>query len=255
MPDDYDYSQKPQRRGIQTAPPPPLTTFLLMGICLVATLPNIFPALLEQSIWQRVALSFNGSRDDVWSGRYYVLFTAIFSHGSPWHLLFNMMALFTLGTVLEISIGSLLMMVFVVVSGVICSCAELAISGELGIGFSGVIYAMFGMMWAGRGSYPAWATVANSDNFRYAVGWAVFCVFATYFHILRIANSAHFAGLFFGLSIGFAFLAPRKRPLWGIPLALLIIIAILSVTVMPHSAAWMAWREPFGALFHVLTKL
>jgi len=254
MPDSYDYSQKPQRRGTQNVPSPPLTTFLLMGISLAATLPRLIPGLLQEPIWQQVYAAFNGSRYQIWDGQYYLLFTAIFSHVDILHLLFNMMMLFTLATELEITVGPLLLMLFVVVSAVVTSCAELAV-GHNGVGFSGVIYAMFGMMWAGRGSYPAWATVANIDNFRWMVGWAVFSIFTSWLGWMQVGNAAHFSGLLFGLSIGFAFLAPRKRLLWTIPLALLIILAILTLTVMPHSLAWLSWKLPFGALFHVFPNL
>lgn len=221
---------------------PPLTTFLLMGICLVATIPVLRPQLLDDPLWQRVFSAFLIMPSDIWSGQYQGLITNIFVHGSILHILFNMLWLYSLGMVLEATIGPLLMLVIMAAAGFVASGAEFAVMGQPGIGFSGVVYALFGMMWAGKGRYPAWDAMATRDNWRYMVGWAIFCVITTVTGFMRIANFAHFGGLLFGLSIGYAFFAPRRRPLWLIVTALLLVVSVLSATWMPWSPAWREWH-------------
>lgn len=239
MPDDFDYSQRPQRAAPQQ-PAPPITTFLLMGICFVATLPRLAPSLLRDPFWQHIVSVFYVPSEAIWSGQVQGMLTTVFVHGDILHILFNMMWLYQLGMVLELTIGPLLMVVIMAAAGFVASGAELAIMGQTGIGFSGIVYALFGMMWAGRGKYPMWAAVATGDNWRVMIGWAVLCVVATYFNWMHIANAAHFGGLLFGVSIGYAFFAPRKRPLWIIPMVLLVVLTILSVVWMPWNPDWRA---------------
>src|SRR5437016_11177036 len=91
----------------------------------------------------------------IWDGRYSSLFTDVFVHagaigGIPWHLVFNLVYLIALGRILEETIHPALWMCFFVAAGVASSGAELALSGHNAIGVSGIIYAMFGLMWAGR---------------------------------------------------------------------------------------------------------
>jgi GlpG protein len=240
MPDDFDFSKRPQRAGTQ--PMPPLTTFLLMGICLVATLPVIRPGLLDDPLWQQVRGAFDIPNESIWSGKYQGLITNVFEHGNILHILFNMMWLYPMGMALEATIGPLLMLVIMAAAGFVASGAELAFTGQTGIGFSGIVYALFGMMWAGKGRYPAWDAIATRDNWRYMIGWGVFCIVTTVFNWWPVANFAHFGGLLFGLSIGYAFFAPRRRPLWIIAAVLLIIVAVLSATWMPWSPEWRDWH-------------
>ena len=110
-------------------------------------------------------------------------------------------------------------------------------SGVPGIGMSGVVYAMFGLMWAGRGMYPAWGAVATQYNLRLFIGWGLFCLVATYIPALHfaVANGAHGGGFLLGLSLGFLFFAPRRRWIWAVPLALLVAATIFAVARL-HNA-------------------
>jgi membrane associated rhomboid family serine protease len=225
MPDAWDFTQKPQRAGpvVQT----PLLTYLLTGLSLVLTVAYLYPNLLSGNLWMQL-VDFDFREAEGASPR--SLLTNIFIHGSWLHLLFDMIWLVQIGRILEGTLSPLIYLAFIVGAAAIGSACQVLISGSTGIGMSGVVYAMFALMWAGRGVYPAWGAIATRDNLRLFIGWGLFCLVATYIPALHfgIANGAHGGGFLFGLCIGFLFFNPRRRWVWAAPLALLIGVVVFS---------------------------
>ena len=225
MPDTWDFSQKPQRAGpvLQT----PLLTYLMVALSVIITIAYLMPGAISSPLWYQLGhFGFaNTSGTAPWG-----MITTIFIHGSPLHLIFDMLWLLQLGRMLEATLHPLTYLAFIVGAAVVGSGCEVLISGSPGIGMSGVVYAMFALMWAGRGMYPAWAAIATQQNLRFLIGWAILCIVATYIPILRIgvANGAHVGGFLFGLCIGFLFFTPRRRWIWAAPLVTLIGITIFS---------------------------
>ena len=214
----------------------PLLTYLLCVVSVIVTL--AFLANPEQGTFlYRLGHMGIGSPNDIWTGRYYLLLTCNFDHGSWMHLIFNMMWLVQMGRVLESTLKPWQYALFMLGGAVVGSCSEMML-GDLGIGMSGVVYAMFGLLWAGRGAYASWVSIATRQNLNVFIGWGLLCVFLTYANIMPIANGAHGGGLLFGLCIGWLFFAPRRRPIWWIPLAALGIICVLAITWVPWSPAW-----------------
>ena len=220
MPDSWDFSQRPRRAG--TTPQAPVLTYLLTALSVLIT--AAFLTTNERdagTLWYNVGhFGFAETPGAApWS-----LITTIFIHGSLLHILFNMVWLVQLGRILESTLNPLVYALFILAAAAAGSACEVLISGNTGIGMSGVVYAMFGMMWAGRGMFPAWGAIATRDNLRYFIGWGLFCVVATYVPGLHfgVANGAHGGGFLFGLSVGFLFFSPRRRWAWAAPLALLV---------------------------------
>src|SRR5258707_13914063 len=117
----------------------------------------------------------------IWSGNWSTLFTGVFVHatagnGIPWHLIFNMLYFVLLGRVLEATLTPIRWLLFFMVSGIVSSGAELAFSSQNAIGASGVVYAMFGLMWAGRYEHPVWALIATPKTFKILIAWGLLCV-------------------------------------------------------------------------------
>ena len=239
MPDDFDYSKfdysKPREARLNTDTQP-LLTYLLCAISVIVTF-AAFANPEPGTFLYRLGHLGLGTPNDVWNGRYYFLVTCIFNHVAWWHLLFNMMWLVQLGRVLETTLKPWQYALFMLCAAVVSSCSEMMIGSE-GVGMSGVVYAMFGLLWAGRGAHPSWGGVATRQNFNYFVGWGLLCVFLTYANIMPIGNAAHGGGFLFGLCIGWLFVAPRRRPLWWIPLAGLGVVCVLALTWVPWSPAW-----------------
>jgi membrane associated rhomboid family serine protease len=223
MPDNWDFTQKPQRAGAvgQT----PILTYLLLALSVVTTAAYLTGGGQPGTLWYNVGhFGFAETPGAApWS-----LITTVFIHGSWLHLLFNMLWLVQIGRILEATLNPIVYLAFLVGAAAVGGGCQFLISGSTGIGMSGVVYAMFALMWAGRGLYPAWGAVATQANLRLFVGWGLFCIVATYLHILAIANGAHAGGFLFGLSVGFLFFTPRRRWVWAAPLVLLVGATVFS---------------------------
>jgi len=229
MPDNWDFTQKPQRAGAvgQT----PILTYLLLALSVVTTAAYLTAGDQPGTLWYSVGhFGFAETPGAApWS-----LITTVFIHGSWPHLLFDMLWLVQLGRILETTLSPVVYLAFLVAAAAVGGGCQFLLSGGTGIGMSGVVYAMFALMWAGRGGYPAWGTVATQANLRLLVGWGIFCAVATYsglfhaFGLPNIANGAHGGGFLFGLSVGFLFFMPRRRWVWAAPLVLLVGATIFS---------------------------
>jgi membrane associated rhomboid family serine protease len=207
-----------------------------------STLPNT-------SLWYRLGHFGHLPAEAIWSGHWPALFTTFFLHGDParplltvLHLGFNLLVLIQAGKVLEATLHPLAYYLFFVLSAIVGSAAELALSGQTGVGASGVVYAMFGLLWSGRTEDEEWAEVANPFSISFVVGWAVLCVLLTWLKIVPVANAAHFAGLTFGVVVGWLFVSRRRRFFSALVLGGLGAMVILSITWLPWSPKWTYWK-------------
>jgi membrane associated rhomboid family serine protease len=247
MPDSWDFSQRPKRT--ETTSGPPYTTGLLCLISVLVTLATSFPDDSAGSVWSELGHAFYSSPTDIWSGKFYELMTPVFVHANLvaggigfTHLLFNMLWLWRLGALVEIAAGPLAFLGFCCAAAAVGCGAQLLFSGQTGIGMSGVVYALFGLMWASKGRYPTWDAIATRDNLRFFVLWGLFCIVATTFHLFDVANAAHVGGFLFGLAVGYAFVAPRKRPVWIAVVVLLAATTVMAATWIPWDPIWQAWH-------------
>lgn len=222
---------------------PPIMTWVLVAVSVVLSIAPLlgdsagqFPTLVH---WTELA---SPSSDAIWSGHYAGLFTSAFVHGGIWHLLFDMLWLYRLGAVLELTMNPLAYLGFVLVAAGISAGAELLAFGEQGIGMSGVVYAMAGLMWAGRARIAPWRAEMTPQTLNIFIIWGIFCVIATYTGIMRIANAAHGGGFLFGLAVGYVFVDRRYRVPWAAVIAALVAVAAIGVTWVPWSGAWTWWK-------------
>ena len=241
MPDTWDFSQRRQRQADPLAQAP-ILTYLLVALSVIITGASLLGGSQPSSLLYAVGNFGYASPDQIWDGHIWGLVTTVFIHGGVLHLLFNMLWMVQLGRILERTLPPLTYLAFLVAAAAVGSATELLVSGTTGIGMSGVIYAMLGLMWAGRGYDAAWRAVATRDNLRVFILWGLFCVAATYLHFLSIANGAHGGGFLFGLCVGFLFYSPRRRYVWAAPLALLLTACVLACTWQPWSGNWTFWK-------------
>jgi rhomboid protease GluP len=240
MPDTWNFSRRSRQADISAQPP--ILTLLLIGLSVLITVASLTAGDETGSLWYNIGHFGEVSSERIWNGRYWGLVTCIFVHGSWIHLLFNMIWLYQIGLVLEATLNQGVYFLIVLAAAIVGSTCEMLISGSTGIGMSGVVYALFGLMWAGRTMIPAWASVATPQNLQIMVGWGLFCIVATKLHFLQIANGAHGGGFLLGLCLGFLFFSIRPHRLWAIPLALLVGVSVLAVTWMPWSPDWTFWK-------------
>ena len=232
---------------MRIAPQP--TTVLLCIVCILVTFAHSTTRAGDPGLWAQMGHFTDVDSDQIWNGHYSPLFTNMFLHADfthglgITHLLYDVMWLYQLGCLCELAIGPVWYILFFAAAAVVGSCSELAVSGTVGIGASGVVYALFGFMWAGRYKYPEWQTIANRWNLQVMIGWGLYCIFTTYTHMMNVANGAHSGGLAFGYCLG-VLCFDRGRWRWPLiaPLAALLTICALSLTYMPWSGSWLWWK-------------
>ncbi len=224
--------QAPLCEDAPTRPRTPWVTYAVLVVCV--------------AIW--LGIQYSGDPDseevlyrhgyadgwDVWDGAWWSLITSAFVHVDLIHLFFNMYWLWILGRPMERAVGSLRLFAFVVLAAFVSSSVQLAVSDNAGIGFSGVLYALFGFMWIARRRYPAFLAVVTQQVVRLLLAWLVLCFFLDAAEILNIGNAAHVSGLAFGVLLGYAVVPTPKRA-----------AAIAAVTVLTLASVvplfWMPW--------------
>jgi membrane associated rhomboid family serine protease len=175
---------------------------------------------------------------EIWTGAYWGLVTPTFVHVDFWHILFNMWWAKDLGRILELTLGRLRYLVFIIAAAIIACGAQLAFSGMTGIGYSGVLYAMFGYMWVTRHVEPRYQKILTKQNIQWLLGWLVLCIALTVAKVWQVGNGAHLAGLAFGCLVGSAFTLRIhvKASVFG--LTVLGAVALISAVYMPWSPYW-----------------
>ena len=114
------------------------TTNILIGICVIVYIIQMLrPETTRQFGLYAAPLAAQG---------FYRIITCAFLHGSPTHLLMNMMSLYNIGTYVEERLGDPKYLLIVLVSALSSGLAVVTLSpaGTITIGFSGVIFGLFG---------------------------------------------------------------------------------------------------------------
>jgi GlpG protein len=225
--EDEDAEQQPK-------PPTPLVAYGFIEIC-VAIYAYVFFGFATDEGASKLHDILAPSAFQVWRGHWWGLLGAAFVHLSFFHLLFNMWWVKDFGRLLEPRLGALKFTLFSVLAAIIGSGAQLAFSNQTGIGFSGVVYAYFGYLFAARESDPAYSAFMNPQTIRWMFGWFIFCIIATAAGVWNVANYAHAGGLAFGWLVGTAFVQRRYAAVCSAGVLLLLALTTVAVTWMPWS--------------------
>jgi membrane associated rhomboid family serine protease len=138
--------------------------------------------------------------------------SCILPHGSPMHLIFNLYWVWSLGSALERIIGPGRYLGFVVLTAVVSSGADWLLASG-GIGLSGVVYGVFGLLWTMRNK-PRYVGLVDRVTYKLFMIWLVLCVVLTYTGIMAIGNFAHGFGLLVGVMVGRSMKA--RGTVWGV---------------------------------------
>jgi membrane associated rhomboid family serine protease len=180
-------------------------------------LPQLTIALIALSLIAAVLTRLGSERDLVvpflinWyelsQGQWWRLITPIFLHFGLLHLLFNMVWLWELGRVIEWRFGWSRLLLLVLLAGVASNLAELAWSGPLFGGMSGVVYALLTYLWM-QGRFNPWLGL---DVPRHILAIMLAWFFLCWMGLLGpVANMAHTGGLIVGALWGYV--DARRRP-------------------------------------------
>lgn len=144
---------------------------------------------------------------------------------------------------LEPGMGRKKYLLFILCAAVVSSGLQLLFTDQTGIGFSGVVYAMFGFGVIARRVQPQYHEIVDTRTAQWLLGWLVLCIVLTYFDVLNIANEAHIAGLVFGLCVGMVFVARTYVRACSVVLVFLAAMTVISVTYLPWSEDWRSRHE------------
>lgn len=133
--------------------------------------------------------------------------SAIFLHGSPGHLLYNMFALALFGTLLEQIVGRKKFMLIFFGAGIFANIISINFYGS-SLGASGAIYGIIGALMIIRPFLMVWAFGVPMPMILAGIFWAL-GDFVGIFTPSNVANIAHLAGMALGIFLGIFF---RKNP-------------------------------------------
>ena len=158
-------------------------------------------------------------------GDWYRLVSAMFLHGSLLHLVFNMLALYWLGTVVEQALGTWRYVLLYFVSGIAGSAGALLFSNPFAVtvGASGAIFGVMGALLVLE--YRATGTFAGQ-----ALG-LIIANLAITFLIPNISKGGHVGGLIGGILATFALSQFRYARPRSLGPALVVLIAVVSLVV------------------------
>lgn len=175
-----------------------------------------------------------GISPEVWAGELWRPFTTTLLHGDLLHALFNGFWLVTFGPPLEERFGPVRFGWLVVLLAYLSTMCQF-VGGNWWIspdgwqpmvGFSGVIYGLFGVAWMGARREPALREVCPTSIVQFLIFWFFFAMILDYTGLMPIGNIAHGSGLVFGVLYGLA-IFDRRRTLW-ISVALVLTFVVLA---------------------------
>lgn len=181
----------------------PVTTLLLVAIVIGSVLQFLTGGL--DGLVTRAGANY---RPAVLAGEYWRLVASMFLHGGIVHLIVNAWALYQLGALFEIWMGSSRLLLTYFLTGVAGSLASIMWTAGPSVGASGAIFgllgALIGFLLRHRERLNEW----GKSLLMQFVGWAAVNVFLG-FSVPGIDNAAHLGGCAAGFLLG---LVLRPRP-------------------------------------------
>jgi GlpG protein len=202
---------------------PPLTVTLVISCIAISLLTNF--GNKTSPVWQAVynkmtfidtaalvadkPAAYNISRGEIWR-----IFTPIFLHGHPFHLLFNVMALWQLGKLCERMEGTVRFGLWVLLIAAASSLLQglmphgpntpipvMFQGNPYFVGISGVVFGLFGFLWTKTQARPDLGIRLNELSIIIMLVILV-AGFLGAFESLRTANLCHLGGLLSGMALG-----------------------------------------------------
>jgi GlpG protein len=193
----------------------PLTSILIAVCVVIFLLQNTWGVSFENrlyfaSIEVRDGHLQSHGLDDIRQGEFWRLVTPVFMHGGIVHILFNMWWLAYLGTMIEIRRGTIRLAGLVLISAVLSNFGQYLYMerfepGQLPLflGFSGVVYALFGYIWMKMVHEPEQRLMIHPNNITIMMVWLFLCMTDFMSSVIGpVGNAAHIVGLIVGITFG-----------------------------------------------------
>lgn len=173
----------------------------------------------------------------IWRGAVWRFATTTLLHASFLHLAFNLYMFWRFGVALETWLGTVRYGVYLLLLSFGSMATEFLATAGSAVGLSGVVYGMFGTLYALRRTKGFAAEVMQPSLVQTMVGWFVLCIVLTEFGVMPVANVAHGAGAGLGWVIGVAATKRRRT-------AYLALLGLATVLVV-GATQWMPWDGRF----------
>jgi len=207
-------------------PPPPLFSWIYLGLCVLVFLPHAMdPVPPDKYLLYGPAIA---------AGEWWRVLTSNFEHVTPLHILFNGLSIFSFGPVVERQVGSGRMRIIWLIAGLLSSATALAFMWHFqSAGASGVIAGWLGL------ALP----IADARARKVLIQWTFLLVLVSL--VPRVAWAAHLGGFVGGLVPGLlmreAYRTTPTRPFrlfdrLALPLLLLAAVAVVVVVAL-HAGA------------------
>ena len=173
------------------------------------------------------------------SREYYRIFTSIFLHGSIWHLLYNMLALFFLGSAIETKIKSWQYMLVYLIGGILANLVMLipifASPDSIGVGASGAISALIGLgTFFSPGKFVLFPTIIPVP---FVVAGAIFFLgqSVNLFTKSYIAYPVHLAGMIIGSLFGLKWSEDKGKKVF------IFLLTLVMIMLLPYLIRFIIW--------------
>jgi len=241
---ESDHSQPPSGAAVPTRRVPWVTAAACVAMLALFAVVCLTPNAAPFASW-----GYRGDAFQVWSGAVWVLLASALIHRALWHLALNIYWLWSLGRAIEAAFGPLVVGLLLVTSAFVSSSFQLAIFDNVGVGASGMAFAVFGFGWLARSkNHELRATFTPRVGVLFA-SWFAGC-WVIWTHV--VGNGAHLGGLLLGAVAAEAFVI-RRRPRLAKAGAILMLVLALGVSfVCPWSATWwstMGYRAHAGGQY------
>jgi GlpG protein len=208
-------------------PPPPLTDFLKYPVTagLSALAVAVTVAWHAGSDISALFMNFRA-----WEGELWRLFTSALPHVNVFYLGFNLYWLWVFGSAIEATFGRLRTTAIFLFFAAGSAAAEYAFFRG-GVGLSGVVYGLFGLLWVLSRKDDRFRGTVDVQTVGLFVAWFFLCIALTASGVWAIANVAHGMGAVQGVLLGFALAARRGKRLVIACLAGLMLAVVAAATV------------------------
>ena len=180
-----------------------------------------------------------GILPSIWSGQVWRPFTTCLMHGNLLHAAFNLWWFAIFSSVLEPFFGWKRYLGVLVLLGYVSILPEYVVHGYTAeepamiVGFSGILYGLFGILLVGRRYRPEFFDVCDHQTAQLLIAWFFICIVLTWANIMPVANVAHGAGWLFGWLYGMAIFQRKNRKVWIASAVLLTVVVLATLVICP----------------------
>ena len=183
----------------------------------------------------------------IWMWEIWRPFTSAVLHINFIHAIFNVYWLAVFGPTIENWLGSYKTLALIVLLAYVSSLAQYVYGNWLiadihthgsGVGLSGVVYGLFGLLWVGSWYRTELRLICNPQTVQLFIAWFFFCIVVTYLDWMSFGNFAHAAGWAQGMLLGMAIFKKRQRLWWASAAALFAALMLGTLIAAPGHAGY-----------------